>query len=126
MAVATKTAPAVTRTEYRREVVSPVIKRRRKKRNVVVVRVIAGTIALFGLLCYIGLYAQVTIYGYHKAELSSQIRQMEMQNQAIKAEIQTLSSPDRLAATAIEAGMVPGVDVVYISAPKKVKVARAD
>jgi len=49
-----------------------------------------------------------------------------MKNQALKAEIQTLSSPERLSAAAARAGMAPGVNVVYVPLLDHVKVARAD
>jgi cell division protein FtsL len=72
------------------------------------------------------MYAQVALYGYQRAELSRLTRQAEMQNQALRAEIQTLSSPERLAEAAKNAGMVPSTKVVYIPGPGSVKVAKAE
>jgi cell division protein FtsL len=95
-------------------------------RNALVFRAAICIIGGISLLGYIGLYAQVTMYGYSRADLSRQIRQAEMENQALKAEIQTLSSPDRLAAAAQGAGMEPGVQVVYVHRPVNVKIARAE
>jgi cell division protein FtsL len=126
MAVATKAATAATKTEYQQQIASPIYRRRRKQRNAVVTQLIIGIVGLLGLLGYIGLYAQVTLYGYQRAELSRQTRQAEMQNQELKAEIQTLSSPERLAVAAKNAGMVPSTRVVYIPGSSKVRVAKAE
>jgi cell division protein FtsL len=79
------------------------------------------------LLGYIGMYAQVTMYGYRKAELARELRKVDMQNQALKAEIQMLTSPDRLAAVAESAGMVQSSKIVYIASPgSTVNVAKAE
>ncbi|MEN6521381.1 MAG: hypothetical protein ABFD46_09580 [Armatimonadota bacterium] len=128
MAVAaTKTAPRASVTEQQQHKVLPPISRRyRKRRGVILARTVFCILAMVSLLGYIGLYAQVTIYGYKRAELVKNMRQVEMENQALKAEIQTLSSPERLAEVASATGMTPGSDVVYISTHGDVKVARAD
>lgn len=127
MAVAARTAPKASVTERQQQKVSPLISRRhRKRRGVILARTVFCTLAMVSLLGYIGLYAQVTIYGYKRADLVKSIRQIEMENQALRAEIQTLSSPERLAGVASAAGMMPGSDVVYISTRGDVRVARAD
>ncbi|HOK53931.1 MAG TPA: hypothetical protein PKV43_05660, partial [Armatimonadota bacterium] len=99
--------------------------RQRKRRNALIFRsVLAGLLLVFSL-GYIGLYAQVTLYGYRRAELGRQIRQIEMENQALEAEIQTLSSPERVSALAVQSGMKPRDDVVYISPSESISVALA-
>jgi cell division protein FtsL len=128
MAVAaTKTAPRASVTERQQHrVVPPISRRYRKRRGVILARTVLCTLAMVSLLGYIGLYAQVTIYGYKRADLSRSMRQIEMENQALRAEIQTLSSPDRLSAVATASGMTPSSEVVYISTQGDVRVARAD
>lgn len=124
MAVATKTAPAA-KTEQRRKS-APVSRGCRKRRSAMLRRTILCALGMISLLCYVGLYAQVTLYSYHKSDLARQTRQIEMENQALRAEIQMLSSPERLAAVAVGAGMLPGSDVIYIYPDGGVKVAKAD
>lgn len=126
-ATATKTASAAAKTEYRQSDVLRVSRRHRKRRNAVFVRTLAGVVGMVSLLGYIGMYAQVTMYGYRRAELTRQLRQVDMQNQALKAEIQMLTSPDRLAAVAQSAGMVQNTKIVYIASPgSTVNVAKAE
>ncbi|MEN6370877.1 MAG: hypothetical protein ABFD64_02595 [Armatimonadota bacterium] len=128
MAVAaTKVAPRASVTEQQQhKVLPPISRRHRKKRGIILVRTVFCALAMVSLLGYIGLYAQVTIYGYKRAELVKNMRQIEMENQVLRAEIQTLSSPEHLAEAASAAGMTPGSDAVYISTRGDVKVARAD
>lgn len=123
MAVAVKIAP---KHEKQHKATPTVSRRRRKKQGVIMARTVLCILVMVSLLGYIGLYAQVTIYGYKRAELARSLRQVEMENQALKAEIQTLSSPDRLAAVATANGMQQSVDVVYISERGAVRVARAE
>ena len=126
MAVATRTVPVVTGRTRERVVAPPVSRRHKKRRSVVMSRTVACILGMALLFCYIGLYAQITTYGYHRSDLTRQIRQIDMESQALEAEIQVLSSPDRLAAAAIDAGMVPSSDVVYISTPGKINVAKVE
>jgi len=123
MAVAAKVAPKI---EKQHKAMPPVSRRRRKRQGIIVTRMVLCVLAMVSLLGYIGLYAQVTIYGYKRAELARSLRQIEMENQALRAEIQTLSSPDRLAGVAAANGMQQSVDVVYISERGMVRVARAE
>lgn len=126
MAVATRTVPAVTGKKRERTAAPPVSRRHMKRRSVVMSRTVVCILGILLLLCYIGLYAQVTTYGYHRSDLTHQIRQLDMENQALEAEIQMLSCPQRLAAAAVAAGMEPSSDFIYVSVPGKVKVAKAE
>lgn len=125
MAVAMKSAATVAKTEQKQKKL-PVSRRHKKRRNAKMVRTVVSLLGMVFLLGYVGLYAQVTLYSYRGDDLTRQIRQAEMQNQALKAEIQTLASPERLAAAASEAGMEPSTDVIYVIPPQQVKIAKAD
>jgi len=126
MVTAARVAPAVVGVEQPRPAAPQVSRRRRKSRRVVFARTLFSILAVLFLFGYIGLYAQVTIYGYHGADLARQIRQIETENQALRVEIQTLSNPDRLGAVAVGAGMQPRAEVVYIPVPRPVEVAKAE
>lgn len=109
-----------------RKSAQPISRRRRKMRSATVSRTVIFSMLGVLSLGYIGLHAQVATYGYKRDKLFKANRQMKMENQALEAEILTLSSPDRLAAAAASAGMEPGVQVDYISQPTGVKVAKAE
>ncbi|MBI2842804.1 MAG: hypothetical protein HYX78_05335 [Armatimonadetes bacterium] len=127
MVAAVKTAPgAAVKVENNRKAAPRVSRRRRRMRGVAFTRAVACALGVLFLLGYVGLYAQVTMYGYRRAELSRQIRQAEMENQALRAEIQTLSSPDRLAEAALATGLEPSAKCVYISTPRSMKFAKAE
>lgn len=123
MAAATATAAKI---DQQQNIAPRVYRRRRKRRNVTIIRSIFCVLGVLFLLAYIGVYAQVTLYGYHISELQRQIRQVDMENQALQADIHTLSSPERLAAVAVAVGMQPSTQSVFISAPESTTVAKAD
>lgn len=125
--VATKPAPVAARTEYReKQKALPVSRRRKRRHSVIVARSVICTLGAIFAFGYIGLYGQVMIYGYHKAEVAKQMRQAKTENQALRAEVQILSSPDRLAAVAVSGGMQPAKEVLYITTPANVNVAKAN
>ena len=126
MVTGTKTAAPAESAQRRQQPTPQVSRRRRRKRAAAITRSVICALGIVFLLGYISLYAQVTLYGYRRAELTRQIRDLEMQNQGLRAEIQMLSSPERLSTAAIEAGMVPSASVVYIPRPAGVTVAKAD
>lgn len=130
MATATRTAPAAVRKAAALAAAARIpqqeSRRRRRIRSARLSRAIICVICGLFLLGYIGLYAQVTTYGYRRAELARRIRQSEMENEALKAEIQVFSSPDRLAAAAASAGMEPGNKAEFIVRGGEVKVASAE
>jgi len=129
MPVAIKTLPArrhLRPAPSERRASPPVSRRRKRMRSVILARTVSCVLGMLFLLGYVGLYAQVTLYGYRRADLANQIRQAEMVNQDLRAQIQILTGPDRLAAVAATAGMEPTMKVVCIPAPARVKVAKAD
>jgi hypothetical protein len=56
-------------------------------------------------LCYIGVYAKVTKNGYYRSHVLTQLREARAENVRLRADIQMLSSPDRLAKMANASGM---------------------
>jgi cell division protein FtsL len=62
-------------------------------------------ILLMVLLCYVGVYAKVTKNGYYRSHLLSELREARVKNVRLRADIQTLSSPERLAEIASGSGM---------------------
>ncbi|MDO8683894.1 MAG: hypothetical protein Q7N50_10485 [Armatimonadota bacterium] len=77
--------------------------------------VVMMMIVLGVLLSYIGVYAKVTKNGYYRANVTSQLREAREENLRLRADIQTLSSPDRLRVIATTAGMQPCNDFDYLS-----------
>lgn len=127
MAVVTRAAAGAARAEKSRVTLPPVTRRRmRKKRNTMVSRVVIGFVVVGALIGYVGIYAQVTMCGYNSAALARQTRQLETENQAVSAQIEALSSPERFAAAAEKAGMVQSPNPIYLSVSGRTKVARAD
>jgi cell division protein FtsL len=132
MVTATKTAPAVSKKVE----ASPApagkssqgfSRRRKKMRRAATTWTVVCTLSVLLPLGYIGLYAQVTTYGYRSAELKDHIHHVEMRNQDLRAEIQWLSSPTRIAAVAADAGMENGSKPsTVVIGSDTVKVARAD
>ena len=57
------------------------------------------------LLSYIGVYAKVTKNGYYRAHLVAQLREARVKNVGLRADIQTLSGPERLGHVAAQSGM---------------------
>lgn len=98
--------------------------RRRKQSGLRKILVLASAMTV--LLGYIGVYAQVTHTGYRRAELLTELRSERLENEALRVEIQQLTSPDRLASAAQMAGMLPGTEMNFISSPEPVAVASAD
>ncbi len=128
MAVAARAeTAAVTRAEVRQQDVVPrSVRKHRKRRKAIFIRGVACIVGIVSLLGYIGLYAQITRLGYMRSDLAKQTRQVTMENEALKADIQILSSPDRLSAAADAAGMEPGSSMLYIAVPGGVRVALAE
>jgi cell division protein FtsL len=126
MAIAARAVPKAATTEYRQQVPARVHRKHKKKRNSKVMRWAVYSVVLLGLIGYVGIYAQVTRCGFTSADLSRQIRQTKMENQGIKADIQVLSSPDRLAAAATAAKMIPSKDSLFIGTHETTRVAKAN
>jgi cell division protein FtsL len=82
-------------------------------------------IALGILLGYVGVYAKVTKNGYCRARLNAQVRETRVENQRLRADIQMLSSPDRLGRIAMSAGMQFSGDFDYVRPRPTVVVAEA-
>ncbi|MDO8587976.1 MAG: hypothetical protein Q7T82_13185 [Armatimonadota bacterium] len=66
------------------------------------------------MLSYIGVYAKVTKNGYYRAHLVAQLREARVQNVRLRADIQALSSPERLGQVAMESGMQVCSQVDYL------------
>lgn len=60
---------------------------------------------LMVFLCYIGVYAKTTKNGYYRSHLLSELREARVENVRLRADIQTMSSPERLAKIASDSGM---------------------
>jgi cell division protein FtsL len=120
-AVAVRTAADtdVTTSRPRRR-----IARSRKRSGLRIACTIAAAVAL--TILYVGMYAQVTRAGYHRAALMSELRKQQLENESLRIEVQNLTGPERLATAAQEAGMLPGTESSFVRVPKAVSVARAD
>jgi len=98
---------------------------RRISRNQMGSVVLSMLIALGILLGYVGMYAKVTKNGYCRSRLSVQVRETRVENQRLRADIQMLSSPDRLAQIAVRAGMQFSGEFDYVRPRPTVVVAEA-
>jgi cell division protein FtsL len=78
---------------------------RRIARDQMGAAVIMTLVLLMAFLCYIGVYAKMTKNGYYRSHLLSQLREARVDNLRLRADIQSLSSPDRLAKIATDSGM---------------------
>jgi hypothetical protein len=87
--------------------------------------VIVMLLALSVLLMYVGVYAKVTKNGYHRSHLVAELREARMENMRLRADIQMLSSPDRLAQIATTSGMQTGNQFDYVGERPTVVVAEA-
>jgi cell division protein FtsL len=77
-------------------------------------------------MCYVGFYAMITQKGYERARLSAELKKAKTENEYLHAELRVLSSPDRLAAAAVSAGMIPSENVQIVRIPTSVTVAKAE
>jgi cell division protein FtsL len=119
-------ATAAAKIEYHQPSAQRKQRKLRKKRNRTFLKGFAYVFGLISLFGYIGVYAQVTSCGYRRAELQKQIRQAEVENSALRAEIEMLSSPGRLSAAAQGAGMTASADSVFIGGQESTRVAKAE
>ena len=87
--------------------------------------VLSMMLVLGMLLAYVGVYAKVTKNGYCRARVNSQLHEALVENQRLKADIQVLTSPDRLAQVATAVGMRQCERFDYFRGPSTVVVADA-
>jgi cell division protein FtsL len=103
--------------------------RRKARRNPLFasgLKCLAIATVIGGLMCYVGLYAKITQNGYYKAKLAGELKAAKMQNQYLRADMQMLSNPDRLAVAATQAGMQQSERVLVVRVAKPVALAQAD
>lgn len=124
----------VAQTQRRYEVAHPIAYRpkRRKKENllralihnqmVCVLLLAVGVLLL--LIPYASAYARVTQKGYHKADLLSQIRSVRLENESLRLGMEELRQPSRIAAFALENGMVQGKALAYIRPAERPNLAQ--
>lgn len=106
--------------------VQPRMSKRRRSRSRRMLACLGAAVLLSGLMCYVGLYAMITQKGYERARLSAELKKAKTENEYLQAELRVLSSPDRLAAAAVSAGMIPSENVQIVRIPTSVAVAKAE
>jgi len=134
MATVTVTAPRVRAKVEKRaveyglpeHVVERAVRRRRKAFRAVALRVIVSVLLIGFVIGYIGVYAQLRLYGYKKCEYVKEQRRLVAENLSIRAEIDKLSEPDRVSSIAEQDGFVAGSDVYRLGQVSSVKLAKAE
>jgi len=86
---------------------------------------LAMMLALVVFLAYIGVYAKVTKNGYYRSSQVGRLREARAENQRLRADIQILSSPERLRRIAEKAGMRQCQAFDYLPGRATVVVAEA-
>lgn len=86
---------------------------------------IFALVGLCALLVYVGMYAKATKNGYCRSQLATELREARVENQRLRADIQALSSPDRLSQIAKAAGMQQCGEFDYVRSGAPLVVADA-
>lgn len=81
--------------------------------NMVGILLLASMVC-FVLTVYVGAYARVTEDGYHKAELLTQLKELQVENEKLSVSLDNLRQPGRVAVFAQESGMRVGDKMVYL------------
>jgi len=83
-------------------------------------------VAITFILAYVGMYARVTDIGYRRAALLAELRRVRLENEALRVEIQALTSPERLSAAAYALGMTQEMQVSFVPTEQPINVASAE
>jgi len=102
------------------------MRKRRKVRRAAVLRYAFLAFAAVFVIGYIGVYAQIRLYGYKKCECVKEQRELTAENLSISAEIDKLAEPERVSAIAEQNGFVAGSGIYRLGQVSSMKVAKAE
>jgi len=77
----------------------------------------SAAIICFGATVYIGAYARVTVKGYEKADMVSQLNNLKIENQELRIKLDTLRRPDRITQLALARHMRPATEMAFLKSP---------
>jgi hypothetical protein len=118
--------------KYQTEQPIAVQPRRRRKINPLarwvqspIVRILVlAAAAVFVATIYVGAYAKATEKGYDRARLLSHLREVKLENECFRMQIEELRQPDRIAAFAAGHKMVEGERMAYLRPVQRSRVAQ--
>ena len=106
--------------------------RRRRRANLVhalthnrmacVLMLAAAVSFLLGV--YVSAYARATESGYERTELLSYLRQVRLENESLRLQLEGLRQPDEIAAFALESSMEQGKKMAFLRPVKQPHVAQ--
>lgn len=101
-------------------------RRKRVSRNRLILALALGALLFLLGLMHTWMYADVSKHGYARAELVAKIKSVEAENQVLRAELERLRNPKRLARIAREDGMVIAETYDRVVLTPSVRMAKAD
>lgn len=110
--------------QNRLEFVRPLVSRPRKRKHVNILRalmhnqmaciLLLAVAVLLLLIPYASAYARVTQKGYHKADLLSHLRNVRLESESLRLDLEALRQPDRIAQFAVANGMEQSSKMAYL------------